>query len=82
VNVNGTARPSYLQQSGQLMRESSEPTTRSAVVSAMRAASSPGASTVLPAQPIPTVDDACSATQKCCDPTLQCIGGYCAQIIK
>jgi Tol biopolymer transport system component len=28
------------------------------------------------------VDDACSATQKCCDPTVQCIGGYCATLIK
>jgi hypothetical protein len=28
------------------------------------------------------IDDACSATQMCCDPTLQCIGGFCALIIK
>ena len=28
------------------------------------------------------IDDACSATQKCCDPTLQCIGGFCAMLIK
>jgi hypothetical protein len=28
------------------------------------------------------IDDACSATQMCCDPRLQCIGGFCAQIIK
>jgi hypothetical protein len=27
-------------------------------------------------------DDACSATQKCRDPSLSCIGGFCATIIK
>jgi hypothetical protein len=28
------------------------------------------------------MDDACSATQKCCDNALQCVGGVCTIVIK